>query len=71
MSRFHLRARRRLAHAARVRELEHELAQQALVLRINNLLATHLEPEALFEAISSVLYVVTPASSTAPTMASL
>jgi formate hydrogenlyase transcriptional activator len=56
MSSLRLRACRRLAHAARVRELEHELAQQALVLRINNLLATHLEPEALFEAISSVLW---------------
>jgi formate hydrogenlyase transcriptional activator len=41
---------------ARIRALEGERAQQALVLRLNNLLVSQLEPESLFRAMSSALW---------------
>lgn len=41
---------------ARLRALEEERDQQVLVIEINKLLLNHLEPEALFEAISSALW---------------
>lgn len=39
-----------------IRLLERAREQQALVLRLNNLLVSHLEPEELFQAMSSVLW---------------
>lgn len=41
---------------ARIRTLERQNDQQALILRINNLLAGQLEPERLFEAMSRALW---------------
>jgi len=59
-SRHFSRGRRPLAviqeQQLRIRELERERAQQAMVLRLNNLLVSQLEPESLFRAISSALW---------------
>jgi formate hydrogenlyase transcriptional activator len=63
-SRTKARPRRILRHRvgatggnlARIRQLERDRDQLALVLRLNNLLASQLEPERLFQAMSDALW---------------